>query len=70
MMSGIFGRDIVDRLLVVVSRLRVDLLLCIPKIATGTGENMATSVCDAIEYWGVTINLNLFAFTLTVAIQS
>ena len=69
MMSDISGRDSVDRLPVVISGLGVDQLLCVPKIATGTGENMATSVCDAIEDWGVTNNNKSFALTLPAAIQ-
>ena len=44
MMSDMSGRDIVDRLPVVISGLGVDQLLCVPKIATGTGENIVTSV--------------------------
>ena len=48
MISDISVRDVVDRLPIVISGLGVDQLFCIPKIATRTGENMATSVCDAI----------------------
>ena len=65
MMSDIAGRDIVDRLPVVISRLGVDQLICVSKIASGTGKNMATLACDAIKDWGVTDNIASLCFDTT-----
>ena len=65
MMYDIAGRDIVDRLPVVISGLGVDQLLCVSKIASGTSENMTSSVCDAIKDWGVTDNIASLCFDTT-----
>ena len=65
MMSDITERDIVDRLPVVISGLGVDQLLCVSKIASETGQNMATSLCDAIKDWGVTDNIASLCFDTT-----
>jgi len=65
MMSDIAGREIDDPLPVVISGLGIDQLLSVPKVAAGTGDNMATSVCEALQEWGLTDNVKSLCFDTT-----
>ena len=65
MMSDICGRDIVDRLPVLITGHGINQLLCVPKIASGTGENMATAVYNAIQDWNVSENIKPLCFNTT-----
>jgi len=44
MMSDIFGNDVADRLPFILSGLRVDQLLEVPKLPSSTGESIAATV--------------------------
>ena len=64
-MSDICGRDIVDRLPIVITGYGIDQLLCVPKTASSTGENIATAVYNAIQDRKVSENIKSFCFDTT-----
>ena len=53
LLEDISSKKIVDRLPILVSRLGVDQLLCVPKLPSGTGEAAATAVYDVTVAWGI-----------------
>jgi len=63
--DGKMMTDIVDRLPVVISGCGVNQLLCVPKLVTGTGENIAAAVCSALEDWGVSEHVSSLCFDTT-----
>ena len=65
MMCDISGKDVVDRLPVIVSGLGVDQLLCVPKLACSTRENMAASVYKTIQEWGETESVKCMCIDMT-----
>ena len=64
-MSDFCGKDIADRLPMVITGHGINQLLCVPKIASGTGENMATAVYNAFQDWNVSENIKSLCFDTT-----
>ena len=65
MMSDICGRAIVDRLPVVITGYEINQLLCVYKIASATGKNMATAIYNAIQDRNVSENIKYLCFDST-----
>ena len=54
MMADIVGREVVDRLPIIVSGGGSDQLLVEANLVEGaTGEQMATAICNTIDQWGI-----------------
>ena len=47
------GKDVVDRLPVVVSGAEVEQLLDVPKLPSGTIDGQATAVAKVLQDWGI-----------------
>ena len=54
MLCDIMGKEVVDRLPILVSGVGIQQLLAVPKIYTGTGDNMASAITTTIVDWKVT----------------
>ena len=65
MMSDICGRHIVNRVPVVITRYGINQLLSVSKIASGTGENLATAIYNAIQDWNISENIKSLCFDTT-----
>ena len=51
-LKDLTGKDLVDRLPVIVSELETNQLLGVPKLISGTGEAQATAANQLLEDWG------------------
>jgi hypothetical protein len=67
LMEDISGEQKVDRLPIVISASGVEKLLCIPKLASGTGQAMADAIFKVVSDWGVTDNIKAFSFDTTAS---
>ena len=66
MMADMVGREVVDRLPIIVSGGVSDQLLVVAKLAGGcTGEQMATAMCNTIEEWGIVERIRAMCFDTT-----
>jgi len=53
LLKDLTGKELVDRLHVIVSGLETNQLLGVPKLISGTGEAQVTAVNQLLEDWGV-----------------
>lgn len=67
LIQDITGDEIVDRLPILVSGNGVDQLLGVPKLASGTGENMATAVYKMILEWNISSQIKCMCFDTTAS---
>ena len=66
MMADIVGKEVVDRLPIIVSGGESDQLLVVAKLAGGgTGEQMATAICNTIDEWGIGERIRAMCFDTT-----
>jgi len=65
MMEDIIGRETVDRLPIVVSGEEIDLILGVPKLKCGTGEAIASAVCETAADWQICENIKYMSFDTT-----
>lgn len=63
----IVGTEKVDRLPIVVSGGGQEKLLAVPKVASGTGENAAKAVIDAIHEWKLENQIQAMCFDTTAS---
>lgn len=63
--EDIVGNETVDRLPILVSGKGIDQLLAVPKLASGTGEAIATAVFESLESWGITNQVKCLSFDTT-----
>jgi len=59
------GKDVVDRLPVVVSGTGVEQLLGVPKLPPGTGDDQATAAAKVLQDWGIFNRLCAMCFDTT-----
>ena len=65
-MADMVGREVFDRLPIIVSGGGSDQLLVAAKLAGGgTGEQMATAMCNTIEEWGIVERIRAMCFDTT-----
>ncbi|KAG0692666.1 hypothetical protein GWK47_027798 [Chionoecetes opilio] len=57
----------VDRLAILVSGDGVQKLIGVPKLASGTGEAMASAVAEALDNWGLAERVVAMSFDTTAA---
>ena len=65
MLSDLTGKELVDRLPVVVSGAGVDQLLGVPKMPSGTGDAQATAVAKVLQEWGLVNRVSAMCFDTT-----
>jgi hypothetical protein len=67
MLPDLTGKELVDRLPVIVSGAGVDQLLRVPKLNAGTGEAQASAVARVIEEWGLVDHISTMCFDTTAS---
>lgn len=67
LMEDLTFKKHVDRLPVLISGIRVEQLLGVPKLLSGTGEEQAAAVVHCLEEWGVVENVVALCFDTTAA---
>lgn len=67
MLEDITGHEVVDRLPVLVSGEGVDQLLCIPKLKSGEGENIASAAYESLLSWGLLNKVKSMSFDTTAS---
>lgn len=65
LLPQIVGTGSVERLRVVISSLRAEQLLDIPKLASGTGANLAAAVIEILNDWNLATNVRAMCFDTT-----
>lgn len=65
LMTDISGKEVVDRLPILVSGVDIDQLLNVPKLPSGTGESMAEAVNKTIDEWGLSDQVKGMCFDTT-----
>jgi hypothetical protein len=65
MLTDLTGKELVDRLPVVVSGLGVDQLLGVPKLSSGTGDSQATAVTKVLRDWDLVSRVSAMCFDTT-----
>lgn len=61
------GKELVDRLPVIVTGNETNQLLGVPKLLSGTGEQQATAVAHLVREWGVTDSVKAMCFDTTAS---
>lgn len=57
LLPSLSGKQLVDRLPIIISNKGLEQLLSVLKLISGTGENQATLVYQALKNWGLTDNI-------------
>ena len=65
MMTDLTGREVVDRLPILVSGEGVIKLLAVPKLDTSTADVIATAIMDVVEDWELADRVRAFCFDTT-----
>lgn len=65
LMEDLTGDEKVDRLPIIVSGSGTEQLLCIPKLASGTGKAMADAMMDTVSDWGIVDSIKALSFDTT-----
>jgi len=66
-LSDLTGKELVDRLPVILSGAGVKQLIGVPKLATGTGKAQAQAVVQQLEEWQVTDQVGAMCFDSTAS---
>ena len=67
MLTDTSGKEVVDRLPILVTGDGVQQLLGVPKISSGTGLAMSTAVCETIRQWGLMSKIKVMCFDTTAS---
>lgn len=65
MMEDIIGHETVDRLPIFVSGKRIEQLLAIPKLISGTGQSISLAVYETTSSWGLCDKIKCMSFDTT-----
>ncbi|KAL4104515.1 hypothetical protein QTP88_019810 [Uroleucon formosanum] len=67
LLPSLSEKKLVDRLPIIISYKGIEQLLGVPELISGTGENQATAVYQALEDWGLTDNVQALCFDTTAS---
>lgn len=67
LLQDLTGKHNVERLPILISGHRVNKLLGVPKLASGTGENTASAISAALQNWGLADHVKAMCFDTTSA---
>lgn len=67
LLPSLSGKQLVDRLPVIISHNGTDQLLGVPELSSGTGENQATAVYQELENWGLIENVQALCCDTTAS---
>lgn len=67
LLPALSGKNLVDRLPIIISAEGVEQLLGVPELISGTGENQAIAVYQALENWGLIENVQALCCDTTAS---
>ena len=65
LLPDLIGRELVDRLPVIVSKVGITQLLGVPKLSSSTGENQASAVVHLLQEWKMSDKVKAMCFDTT-----